>query len=111
MGLEEKEISVNTERTTKKVKKQVSSRGNSTKSNELSNEYRDRILSVFQKQKKYALELRKTTASQRIIKLKKLKDIIEIHADDIRRAIKEDFRNSENFHIWYQEHPESTSLN
>jgi aldehyde dehydrogenase (NAD+) len=94
MGLEEKEMSVNTDRTTKKVKKQVSSRGNSTKSNELSNEYRDRILSVFQKQKKYALELRKTTSSQRIIKLKKLKDIIEIHAEDIRRAIKEDFKKA-----------------
>ena len=40
------------------------------------------------------------------------KIIVELKDDkNISSIIKEDFRNSENFHIWYQEHPESTSLN
>jgi aldehyde dehydrogenase (NAD+) len=96
MSLEEKETTIQQDRTTKKIKKQVnsSSKNSSNKFDEFTNEYRDKILSVFQKQKKYSLELRKTDVLQRVQKLKKLKDIIEIRADDIRKALYEDFKKA-----------------
>ena len=96
MSLEEKEPITNQDRTTKKIKKQVnsSSKNSSNKFDEFTNEYRDKILSVFQKQKKYSLELRKSDVLQRVQKLKKLKDIIEIRADDIRKALYDDFKKA-----------------
>jgi aldehyde dehydrogenase (NAD+) len=95
MGLEEKETTNPSERTTKKLKKQVNSpKSASNKLSEFSIEYRDKMLSVFQKQKKYSLELRKTDVLQRVNKLRKLKDIIEIHVDDIRKALLMDFKKA-----------------
>lgn len=61
---------------------------------EFTSEYRDKILSTFQKQKKYALELRNSTANQRIQKLKKLKEVIEAYAPDIRAALQKDFHKA-----------------
>ena len=94
MGLEIKESSQPQEKSTKKNKKAAPQKSVPLNSDELTNDYRDRILSIFQKQKKYALELRRTEAYQRISKLKKLKDIIEIHAEDIRKALKSDFNKA-----------------
>jgi len=94
MGLEIKESSQPQEKSTKKNKKAAPQKSVPLNSDELTNDYRDRILSIFQKQKKYALELRRTEAYQRISKLKKLKDIIEIHAEDIRKALKSDFHKA-----------------
>jgi len=94
MGLEIKESSQPQEKSTKKNKKAAPQKSVPLNSDELTNDYRDRILSIFQKQKKYALELRRTEAYQRISKLKKLKDIIEIDAEDIRKALKSDFHKA-----------------
>jgi len=54
MGLEIKESSQPQEKSTKKNKKAAPQKSVPLNSDELTNDYRDRILSIFQKQKKYA---------------------------------------------------------
>jgi len=65
-----------------------------TRTKELTIEYQDEILLAFQKQKEFALELRNSTAAQRIQKLKTLKEVIEIYSSDIRAALQEDFQKA-----------------
>ncbi|WP_017733971.1 aldehyde dehydrogenase family protein [Nafulsella turpanensis] len=50
------------------------------------------ILNAFEKQQEYAIQLKQSTATERIKKLRKISSWVEQHAADIRQAIYKDFR-------------------
>ncbi|WP_443937260.1 aldehyde dehydrogenase family protein [Pedobacter sp. MW01-1-1] len=49
---------------------------------------------IFEAQQKHAIELRKSTAAERIASLKKLKEAIQLHEEEIFAALEKDLRKS-----------------